>query len=81
MQTLETTCSFFHCEPKYSVGVVLVLPGEGSALARLGVGVQTKVTPRPGAGVMLPTQYYRDIVLLVHIYIFSLGSQYLKLCL
>ena len=27
-------------EPKYPVGVVLTLPGEGSVLGRLGVGVQ-----------------------------------------
>lgn len=75
MQTPETMCFvlFFQCELKYSVGVVLVLPGEGSSLGRLGVEVQTKATPRPEAGAILPTQYYRDIVLLAHVYIFSLG--------
>lgn len=46
---------FFQGEPKYSMGVVLVLPGEGSSLGRLGVEVQTKATPRPEAGAMLPT--------------------------
>ena len=29
--------------------VVLTLPGEGSALGRLGVGVQARATARPGA--------------------------------
>ena len=33
---------------------VLTLPGEGSVLGRLGVGVLTNTTLRPGAGVMLP---------------------------
>ena len=46
---------FFQCEPKYSMGVVLVLTGEGASLGRLGVEVQTKATPRPEAGDMIAT--------------------------
>lgn len=36
----KTTCSFFLRKSQYPVGVVLTLLGEGSALGRLGVGVQ-----------------------------------------
>ena len=60
--------SSFLGESKYPMGVTLTLPGEESALGRLGVGVQafgrlgirvqTRAIPRPGAGVTLPTQYY-----------------------
>ena len=63
----EILCSFFWCKPKYRVGVVLTLSRDGSALGRLGVGVQvlsrlgigawTKVTPSP-----LPTQYYTKLL-------------------
>lgn len=36
----QTTCFFFLCNPKYTVGGVLTFPVEGSAFGRLGVGVQ-----------------------------------------
>lgn len=36
----ETTCYFCKQKPKYPVGEVLTLPREGSALGKLGVGVQ-----------------------------------------
>lgn len=32
--------SFSHSEPKYPVGVAVILPKEGSVLGRLGAGVQ-----------------------------------------
>ena len=55
----EILCSFFWCKPKYQVGVVLTLPREGSALGRLGVGVQ--VLSRLGIGVqMLGNSQARD---------------------
>ena len=47
----KITCSLFLWESKHTVGVVLTLPGEGSALGRLGVGVQ--VLGRLGIGVQV----------------------------
>ena len=62
MQNQKLRVSFFQGKPKYPLGVVLTLPGEGSVLGRLGVEVQVLAKcltiPRPGAGVTLPTQYY-----------------------
>lgn len=34
--------------------------GGRSALGKLGIGVWTRAIPRPGAGMILPAQYYRD---------------------
>ena len=47
----KTSCSFFRCKRKYPVEVALTLSGDGSALGRLGVGVQA--LGRLGIGVQV----------------------------
>ena len=66
------------------MGVVLTLPGEEWTLGRLGVGVQTKATPRPGALVMLPISNKRQLVFqtfleALHLSILMIRTLYPKL--
>lgn len=49
--TCKPKAMFFSFQHKFKYPV-------GSALSRLGVGVQVLAIPRPGVGVTLPTQYY-----------------------